>query len=125
MMMNSGSFFFSLFPILFLIVFALVIGTFAVSAVRGVSRWNRNNHSPRLTVPARVVGKREEVHSHHHHQEAHVHTHYSTTYYATFEVESGDRLELAVSGEDSGMLVEGDQGLLTFQGTRFLGFERR
>lgn len=125
MMINTNSFFFGLFPILFLIVFALVIGTFVVTAVRGVSQWHRNNHSPRLTVAARVVSKREEVHSHHHHQEAHLYTHYSTSYYATFEVESGDRLELAVSGEESGMLSEGDQGLLTFQGTRFLGFERQ
>lgn len=125
MVMHTNSFFVSLFPILFLIVFALVIGTLVVTAVRGVSQWKCNNHSPRLTVAARVVAKREEVHSHHHHQEAHHHTHYSTSYYATFEVESGDRLELAVSGGESGMLSEGDQGLLTFQGTRFLGFERR
>ena len=125
MMMHTNSFFVGLFPILFLIVFALVIGTFVVTAVRGVSQWKCNNHSPRLTVAARLVAKREEVHSHHHHQEAHHHTHYSTSYYATFEVESGDRLELAVSGGESGMLSEGDQGLLTFQGTRFLGFERR
>ena len=79
-MMNSGfDFMFNLFPIFFFIIFAMVIGTFAAAAVRGVTRWNRNNHSPRLTVPARVIGKREEVHSHHHHQDAHVHTHYSTT----------------------------------------------
>ncbi len=27
-------------------------------------------------------------------------------------------------GTDYGMLAEGDRGRLTFQGTRFLGFER-
>lgn len=124
-MMYSGfDFMFGLFPIFFFIIFALVIGTFVVTAVRGAKRWNRNNHSPRLTVPARVVGKREEVHSHHHHQDAYVHTHYSTTYFVTFEVESGDRMELEVSGEEAGLIAEGDQGRLTFQGTRFLGFER-
>ena len=125
-MMNSGfDFMFNLFPIFFFIIFALVIATFAAAAVRGVTRWNRNNHSPRLTVAARVVAKREEVHSHHHHQDAHVHTHYSTTYFVTFEVDSGDRMELEVSGEESGLMAEGDQGLLTFQGTRFLGFVRQ
>ena len=41
-----------------------------------------------------------------------------------FQVESGDRMELTVSGSDYGYLVEGDHGKLTFQGTRFLGFER-
>ncbi|MBQ4627771.1 MAG: DUF2500 domain-containing protein, partial [Clostridia bacterium] len=48
----------------------------------------------------------------------------STTYYATFQFESGDRLELAVPSSEYGMLVEGDKGKLSFQGTRFLSFER-
>ena len=52
------------------------------------------------------------------------HTASSTTYYATFEVESGDRMELQLSGQDYGLLAEGDRGYLTFQGSRYLGFER-
>ena len=52
------------------------------------------------------------------------HTSHSTTYYVTFQVESGDRMELHVTGQEFGLLVEGDQGKLTFQGTRYLGFER-
>lgn len=47
---------------------------------------------------------------------------YST--YATFQVESGDRMELRLAGNEYGLLVEGDKGKLSFQGTRFLGFER-
>ena len=42
----------------------------------------------------------------------------------TFEVESGDRFELKVPRSEYGLIVEGDQGKLTFQGTRFLNFER-
>ena len=45
--------------------------------------------------------------------------------YATFEVESGDRMELSVDGEAFGLLAEGDAGELCFQGRRFLSFERR
>ena len=45
-------------------------------------------------------------------------------YYATFQVESGDRMELEVPSGQYGMLVEGDRGRLSFQGTRFLSFER-
>ncbi|WP_330601554.1 DUF2500 domain-containing protein [Holdemanella porci] len=52
------------------------------------------------------------------------HTTTSTSYYVTFLVESGDRIELCVSGTEYGMLVEGDTGRLTFQGTRYLSFER-
>lgn len=112
---------FSIFPFLFITVFVIVIGTFLVMAVRGVGTWSKNNASPRLTVSAQVVTKRTQV-SHHHHQESMSHT--STTYYATFQVESGDRMEFSVSGAEYGMLAEGDQGSLTFQGTRYLGFER-
>ena len=49
----------------------------------------------------------------------------STSYYATFEVESGDRMELHVPATEYGLLIEGDQGDLTFQGSRFLSFERK
>ena len=101
-----------LFSILFPILFLVVLG----------STWNKNNHSPRLTVPATVVAKRTEV-SRHHTDNTMMHT--FTTYYATFQVESGDRMELEVDGSDYGMLVEGDIGKLMFQGTRYLGFERR
>lgn len=53
-----------------------------------------------------------------------MHTSTSTSYYITFEVESGDRMELYVSSDEYGLLVIGDYGKLTFQGTRYLGFER-
>ena len=117
---------FDLFQIMFSLVFFLVIGMFVVMAVKGIREWNKNNHSPRLTVPATVVAKRTNV-SHHHHNHGGTgmhHTTHSTTYYVTFQVESGDRMELHVAGYEFGLLVEGDQGKLTFQGTRYLGFER-
>ena len=47
-----------------------------------------------------------------------------TSYYVTFQVESGDRMEFEVDGSDYGLLVQGDIGKLSFQGTRYLGFER-
>ena len=81
-----------------------------------ISQWNKNNHSPRLTVSATVVAKRTHVW---HHDDGAV-----TKYYATFQFESGDRLELWIPRNQIGYLVEGDRGELTFQGTRFLGFER-
>ena len=48
----------------------------------------------------------------------------STHYYVTFQFDSGDRLELHVPGREYGMMAEGDVGDLTFQGTRYLGFDR-
>lgn len=116
---------FDLFGVMFTLVFVLVIGMFVVTAVKGISQWNKNNHSPRLTVPATIVAKRTNVSHHHHNNGTGIHhTTHSTTYYVTFQVESGDRMELPVAGQDYGMLIEGDRGNLSFQGTRYLGFER-
>lgn len=116
---------FDVFDILFVICFALVIATFAVVLVKNLSTWHQNNRSPRLSVPAEVVSKRMDVSYHHHTGASHMHhTSSSTWYYATFQVESGDRIELSISGQEYGMLAEGDRGTLTFQGTRFLSFER-
>lgn len=118
---------FGMFNVMFFLVFALIVGTFIVAAVRGISQWNKNNNSPRLTVEATVVTKRTNVshHQHHHGTDHMTHTTTSTTYYATFQVASGDRIELCVDGYEYGMLVEGDHGDLTFQGTRYLGFVRK
>ena len=109
------------------VIFMVVIGLFIAIAIKGISQWDKNNHSPRLTVPATIVAKRTNV-SHHHHHNHHGtgmnHTTHSTTYYVTFQFESGDRMELHVAGHEFGMLIEGDRGMLTFQGTRYLGFQR-
>lgn len=113
------------FETIFFLMFFLVFGMIIFNLIRGVGEWNKNNHSPRLTVDATVVTKRYQVSHHHHdHADGGMHTTQSTTYYVTFQVESGDRMELRVSGSEFGMLVEGDCGRLTFQGTRYIGFER-
>ncbi len=128
--MDFGYNTFDAFGIMFAIVFVLVLGVFVVTIVRGISTWNKNNNSPRLTVLAEVVAKRTDV-SHHRHAHAGGMTNahgYNTTsstwYYVTFQVESGDRMELCVTGSEYGMLAEGDMGKLSFQGTRYLSFVR-
>ena len=122
----GGSFFFDLFPILFTIVFCFVFGTILVNIIRSIGQWNKNNHSPRLTVEASVISRRTNVtHNLHDTGDGMHHTSTSTDYYVTFQVASGDRMEFRVSGREYGMLIEGDKGDLSFQGTRFLGFERR
>ena len=113
---------FGAFGIFFAIIFVFVIGVFVFVFTKIIRTWNKNNHSPRLTVPATVVAKRVE------HSNSfgghHGHMHLQTCYYVTFETENGERMELAVMGHESGLLVEGDKGILTFQGTRYLGFDR-
>lgn len=114
----------ALFPIVFITGFVVVIGAFVATGVKGISTWNKNNNSPRLSVHAKVVAKRNHTGVHHHTHNGHSHRTTSSTYYVTFEVESGDRMELQMDGCEFGLLVEGDEGKLTFQGTRYLGFER-
>ena len=114
---------FGMFEAMFGIMFVRVIGVFVVTIVRVIGQWSKNNDSPRLTVPVTIGSKRADV-SHHHHAGEHHHSHTSISYYVTFEVESGDRMEFLVPDMEYGLLVEGDKGNLSFQGTRYLGFER-
>ena len=51
---------------IFGIMFVLVIGVFAVTIVRGIGEWNKNNHSPSMTIPVTIVSKRTHVSRHHH-----------------------------------------------------------
>lgn len=115
-----------LFPIMFILIFIIIVFTF----VKGIATWFKNNNSPRLTVPARIVAKRQNTTYHNQPNAgdasgAHgYHTTSSTTYYVTFQVESSDRMEMSVSGSEYGMLAEGDEGKLTFKGTRYLTFHK-
>ena len=122
---STGFGFFTMYQLMFLAIFLFVVGTFVFNGVKSFGQWRKNNNSPRLTVPATVVTKRTDVIRHRSGgTNGHHHYHTSTDYYVTFEVESGDRMELQLAGSEYGLLVEGDKGKLSFQGTRYLGFER-
>ena len=104
-----------IFPILFIGMFGLVIGVLISTLVKNAKSERKNDASPRLTSQATLVTKRTHVWG----------DHSRTDYYATFQFESGDRLELKIPRDRFGYLVEGDSGKLHFQGTRFLDFERQ
>ncbi|MCL6604750.1 MAG: DUF2500 family protein [Paenibacillus sp.] len=105
---------------IFLVVMA---GIIAVSAGRGILQWSRNNSSPQLTVPARIVSKRSEIR--HQQQDEGNSSRTTTTYFLTFELLGGIRMEFKVEGHEFGMSAEGDTGSLTYQGTRYHGFHRQ
>ena len=98
-----------------ILIAVIIIGVFIAMIVRSVSQWNQNNNSPDVTENATVVAKRTDVWGHEH-------TH--TSYYVTFQLENGERLEFPVKGAEYGMLSESDHGKLSHQGTRYHGFER-
>lgn len=122
--MNSFDSSFSLFSGMFTIIFLLALGILMATIIKGIMQWGKNNASPRLTVSATVVAKRTDVTRRHGSSIDNHHTFSSTRYYVTFQVESGDRMELQMTGPEYGMLAEGDRGRLTFQGTRYVSFER-
>ena len=105
----------AIFPLLSLAIFGLAFGIIISHLVKNGKQERKNNASPRLTSEATVVTKRTHVWG----------DHSRTTYFATFQFESGDRLELEIPRDRFGYLVEGDMGKLHFQGTRFLDFQRQ
>lgn len=93
------------------IVFAVMIGSFAFIIIKDVFRWNKDNKSPILTEQAQIVEKRIKAYDEH-----------SDNYFVTFQLEE-DSIELEVAENQYGLLRKNDKGLLTFQGMRFVAFE--
>jgi hypothetical protein len=108
----------------FSFLFFVVIAVLFFRTIR--KHMKRNDNAPRITVPARVVAKRADISGDHFHGtvNSHIHSTMDTFYYVTFELDSRDRMELYVQDHEYGLLIEGDQGLLTFRGDAFIDFRR-
>jgi len=100
------------------IVVTLVVGTFLFVIVKGLSTWTSNNSAQLLKRKCTVVDKRTEVWGGSGDSSA------NTNYFITFEFEDNSRTELYVKANQFGLIVVGDQGELTYQGTRFKEFVR-
>ncbi len=111
----------TLFPIAGIIVISMAL----ISIIWGVSNWKRNNRSPELSVAATLVAKRVDTVQQHHQAGYGSHLITARQCTATFQVESGDRLELQVPDYEYNFLTEGDTGKLTFKGSWFVKFERQ
>lgn len=103
-------------------VFIIIIVGITYGIVSSIKQQRYNNSQPILKVDAKIATKRSDVSSSMSNENNFHST--STTYYITFEVESGSRIELRVNGDTYGLCAEGDVGKLTFQGTRYISFER-
>jgi ribosomal protein L40E/membrane protein implicated in regulation of membrane protease activity len=107
----------ALFPLFGVVFLAVLLITLGGSILKTLDERSRNQAAPMLTSQTRVVAKRMEVKN-----RGKSHT---TEYYATFDLPSGERLELELDGAQYGQVAEGDGVLLRHQGTWFLGFERQ
>lgn len=100
------------------VIIAIIIFGITIKNVLKSARKDKNNKkAPTIVTEAKVITKRsqnifmKDVAG-------------STIYYVTFQVVGGDRIELNLSGQDYGMLAEGDCGKLSFKGTSFIDFIR-
>jgi hypothetical protein len=119
---------FTLVPVFIGIIFVIVLFIFVIAlfaVVKAIVEWQHNNMQPNLSVASRIIAKRTQV-SKHLHLVGTTHSVTTSTYYfCTFEDEHGQRYEFRISGKEYGQLVEGDLGTLTYQGTRYHGFQRQ
>ena len=109
------------FFLFFGLVAALAVAGIGYGLVKGFSQWRADEAAPLRSVDALVVSRRTDVQRR---TGADQRTSSSTTYFVTFEEESGQRRELRVSGSEYGQLAEGDRGHLIHQGSRYQGFTR-
>lgn len=115
---NSGfGFMFSVVPVFIGIIFVIVIGTILVRLIN----FGKQKTKAKETVGARIISKRQHVWGRSSNSGM---GGSRTTYYATFEMEDGKRVEYMVPGNKIGLLAEGDVGSLTHQGTLFVEFGR-
>ncbi len=104
--------------VLFILAFIfIIINMFIASRLPKIDR-----NAPIDTIKAKVIAKRTDVSGSHFHNDSlnMINTHY----YVTFELYNKERKEFIVDSNDYGLLIEGDEGMLTYQGIIFKSFDR-
>ena len=102
----------SVFVVIWFLLFFWIIA-------KMIAQFIRNENSPVLTVSATIADMRRKIHHHHNNG----HHHLSHSYHVTFRTQEGEALELRVNRRAYHELTVGKCGMLTHQGTRYLGFD--
>ena len=98
------------------IIFCLVVfGLIGYRLIKVFLEFSYNNSKEVFKRQAKIIGKRMKVYGENGTE---------TEYYVTFEFEDGERLELKVKDKVYGLITNGDEGILEYQGRRFWNFER-
>lgn len=111
-----------IFSIVFTVITILIICVFIAIVVMAIRKCIKINNSPRLNSQAKVISKRTALSCYA--NTSNIVNSANSTYYVTFEFDSGDNYELSVTEQEYESLSEGESGIVCFQGTRFLSFER-
>jgi len=99
-------------------IVCLMVAAIIYSLVKAAKDKAYNDSQPRNQVAARIVSRREQL-------SGGGETRIRTTHFCTFELANNIRLELKVPEESFGLMVEGDNGTLDYQGNRFFTFSRQ
>lgn len=106
MFFDNGNFSLSTFG--FTILFFIVICVVMIEFMLAVTRWSFNNKQPIKTNYAIVKYKRKDS--------------INGTYFITFELSEGKKVEYQVNSRDYAMIYENSRGLLENKGSRFVKF---
>lgn len=106
----------------FIVMFSIIIGLSLIIVVR---QWWKNKRSPLIVTQSTISDKRIEEHYIRSKKNAGLGywTRKVLIYYITFNLEGGEHIELRVNKLEYAELKKGASGKLTFQGTRYIGFE--
>lgn len=89
--------YFDVHQFFFIGIIALIFIVLIINIIKGIITWNYNNSQPRLTVNTKVMARRQNVSAHTQYNENNMSSvHANTSYFLTFEIESGDRMEFKV-----------------------------
>ena len=107
------------FIVIFILAFIfIIINIFTAPHLPKIDR-----NAPIDTIKAKVIAKRTDISGSHFHNDNlnMINTHY----YVTFELYNKERKEFIVDSNNYGLLIEGDEGMLTYQGIIFKSFDRQ
>jgi hypothetical protein len=102
--------------------FAAVIGGITYQQIQKMRVSARNNALPILTSSATLISKRKDIIAQPPGINPKNQIAPSTTFFASFRLPDSQTVEVQVDNVQFAALTEGEQGRLTYQGTRFLGF---
>ena len=109
---------FLIIPIFIGLCFVIVFGGIIYVSVRAIPQVSYNGFQSVEIVVETIVGKRTSTWG------GGADCMSTTSNYVTSETEDGVRRQLSLGGSEYGLLVEGDKGMLSSQGSHYKGFHR-
>ena len=105
----------AIIPIMFFAIFATVLVFMGIMFARATGNYKNNMKLPRISAHAKVVSRRTF-------SEPVANGAGRRKYFMTFEYDTGDRAEYAVSEDAYSYFDVGDEGTITVRGTEFISF---